>query len=44
MDTQTRSLPGRVRLLAGAGAAALTLTASLATPLNPSPRAGTGGR
>jgi peptide/nickel transport system substrate-binding protein len=37
MDTQTRSLPGRVRLLAGAGAAALTLTASLATPLNPSP-------
>ncbi|MEV5883022.1 ABC transporter substrate-binding protein [Streptomyces sp. NPDC052020] len=37
MDTQTRSVPGRVRLLAGAGAAALTLTASLATPLNPAP-------
>ncbi|MEV5440771.1 ABC transporter substrate-binding protein [Streptomyces sp. NPDC052682] len=38
MDTTTRKLPGRVRLAAAAGAAALTLTASLATPLDPAPR------
>ncbi|GAB2765057.1 ABC transporter substrate-binding protein [Streptomyces bullii] len=38
MDTKTRNLPGRVRLAAAAGAAALTLTASLATPLDPAPQ------
>ncbi|WP_262504901.1 ABC transporter substrate-binding protein [Streptomyces sp. TRM68367] len=38
MDTKTGSSPGRVRLVAAAGAAALTLTAGLATPLNPAPQ------
>ncbi|MDQ1015886.1 ABC transporter substrate-binding protein [Streptomyces afghaniensis] len=35
---QTRSLPRGLRLVAVAGAAALTLTAGLATPLDPAPR------
>ncbi|MFH8499727.1 ABC transporter substrate-binding protein [Streptomyces coeruleorubidus] len=35
---QTRSLPRGLRLVAMAGAAALTLTAGLATPLDPAPR------
>ncbi|MFH9007435.1 ABC transporter substrate-binding protein [Streptomyces afghaniensis] len=35
---QTRSLPRGLRLVAAAGAAALTLTAGLATPLDPAPR------
>ncbi|GGW69331.1 ABC transporter substrate-binding protein [Streptomyces caelestis] len=35
---QTRSLPRGLRLVAAAGVAALTLTAGLATPLDPAPR------
>ena len=35
---QTRSLPRGLRLVAVAGTAALTLTAGLATPLDPAPR------
>ncbi|MFD5130781.1 ABC transporter substrate-binding protein [Streptomyces olindensis] len=37
-NDQTRSLPRGLRLVAAAGAAALTLTAGLATPLDPAPR------
>ncbi|WP_435284717.1 ABC transporter substrate-binding protein [Streptomyces koelreuteriae] len=37
-NDQTRSLPRGLRLVAVAGAAALTLTAGLATPLDPAPR------
>ncbi|MEU3853019.1 ABC transporter substrate-binding protein [Streptomyces sp. NPDC029554] len=37
-NDQTRSLPHGLRLVAVAGAAALTLTAGLATPLDPAPR------
>ncbi|WP_405507604.1 ABC transporter substrate-binding protein [Streptomyces purpurascens] len=37
-NDQTRSLPRGLRLVAVAGAAALTLTAGLATPLDPAPQ------
>jgi peptide/nickel transport system substrate-binding protein len=37
-NDQTHSLPRGLRLVAVAGAAALTLTAGLATPLDPAPR------
>ncbi|WP_086025120.1 ABC transporter substrate-binding protein [Streptomyces viridochromogenes] len=37
-NDQTRSLPRGLRLVAAAGAAALTLTAGLTTPLDPAPR------
>ncbi|MFI6374470.1 ABC transporter substrate-binding protein [Streptomyces sp. NPDC050546] len=37
-NDQTRSLPRGLRLVAMAGAAALTLTAGLATPLDPAPQ------
>ncbi|MET9765532.1 ABC transporter substrate-binding protein [Streptomyces sp. NPDC006372] len=46
-NDQTRSLPRGLRLVAVAGAAALTLTAGLATPLDPAPqqaRAADGGK
>ncbi|AXE89028.1 ABC transporter substrate-binding protein [Streptomyces sp. Go-475] len=37
-NDQTRSLPRGLRLIAAAGAVALTLTAGLATPLDPAPQ------
>ncbi|MEU0587329.1 ABC transporter substrate-binding protein [Streptomyces sp. NPDC006132] len=37
-NDQTRSLPRGLRLVAAAGAVALTLTAGLATPLDPAPQ------